>query len=124
MREIKFRVWHPKDKFMGVPFHAMQKFNQNIGIFPDDAILMQYTGLHDKNGKEIYEGDILRWHYAYPKPEDYFIVKWLDFRCAFSLFRQNYLMSHLPYADLHTNNDRNYEVIGNIYENPELVKEA
>ena len=71
-REIKFRVWDVENKEM----LEVQKldfeptfYGGRIAIRPDqysdyfdpeDMILMQYTGLHDKNGKEIYEGDIIR----------------------------------------------------------------
>lgn len=68
MRDIKFRAWHKKEKYIE-PVDDLQMFNEdlNIGIpskdyflGKEDVILMQYTGLHDKNGKEIYEGDIVK----------------------------------------------------------------
>lgn len=69
-REIKFRMWHKKSKKMfdveSINFKDRIVNIWNSGMYSlstfclDDVILMQYTGLHDKNGKEIYEGDILK----------------------------------------------------------------
>ena len=58
MREIKFRTWLPTEQRMGTPFELRFGLNEP-GVFSDEIIFMQYTGLHDKNGKEIYEGDIV-----------------------------------------------------------------
>ena len=59
-REIKFRVYathYPsKEKIMFKPFNAIDEFNNtDSGSFDEDAIFMQFTGLKDKNGVEIYE---------------------------------------------------------------------
>lgn len=71
-REIKFRIWDVENKEMlevqELDFESTF-YGGRIAVRPDkyndyfdteDMILMQYTGLHDKNGKEIYEGDIIR----------------------------------------------------------------
>ena len=63
MREIKFRVWDRKGKYMKTTKQAVNTILQKVLLESpdkDDYILMQYTGLKDKNGKEIYEGDIVR----------------------------------------------------------------
>lgn len=63
MKEIKFRAWNKKEKYME-PIDDLQMFNNDINIgIPskdyflsrDDVEIMQFTGLYDKNGKEIYE---------------------------------------------------------------------
>ena len=76
--------------------------------------LIQSTGLKDKNGKLIYEGDIVKiFHVSGTTQGKYFfdVVEWNDLRCRFDT--ENYGI---------INDDDVYEIIGNIYENPELLK--
>ena len=75
--------------------------------------LMQYTGLKDKNGVEIYEGDIIYCEECDRNSE----IKWDTVSAMFSFHRPNI---HDRY-DVSTNT---MEIIGNIYENPELLKEV
>lgn len=78
----------------------------------DEKTIGQYTGLHDKNGKEIYEGDILksiRWN-------DIYLVKYIG--TAFYLCRKG----NKGFNKITTwNNAEKSEIIGNIYDNPELL---
>lgn len=75
-----------------------------------DFELMQYTGLKDKNGKEIYEGDII----AFPTYKT--VIEWSDKHAAYKPWCE--------YMEGHDNIEEGepIEVIGNIYENPELLK--
>jgi uncharacterized phage protein (TIGR01671 family) len=134
MREIKFRAWDKKNKRWVSKDYEEEAFEiyldgKFLGLageidrdWNDDYILMQYTGLKDKNGKEIYEEDIVKiiehnYHcggYSIVKG----IVRWSDKRCGFFVypisegFKKYYRMSDVDKA------------IGNIYENPELIKES
>lgn len=122
MRDIKFRVWNIEIGHM----HNHENLEQLIadickldfiqGIFlPQNKsnVVMQYTGLKDKNGKEIYEGDIL----DYGKIGKYKVV--------FSKASFKIQMLDNLNGNLHLLEDCWFdetEAIGNIYENPELLK--
>ena len=138
-REIKFRVWDVENKEMlkvqELDFEPTF-YGGRIAIRPDkyndyfdteDMILMQYTGLHDKNGKEIYEGDIVLykdWEMAYEGGgNDSFInkgiVEYCEDNCCFNVTeRQTVDLADVLYKD-----NEDLEVIGNIYDNPELLGE-
>jgi len=64
MREIKFRAWCETEKHMYNWNNLINQNLKNIFTITQDCgyNLMQYTGLHDKNGKEIYEGDIVEYY--------------------------------------------------------------
>jgi hypothetical protein len=74
--------------------------------------IMQYTGLHDRNGTEIYEGDIVQ----FDDKEENYVVKWARLSGAWEIRNnENHFLFVMRYIDM-------CEVIGNIYENPELMK--
>ena len=121
MREIKFRAWD-KDKKLMKEVHGLCWDNEyehkleveyvyegegNDWDYEDECILMQYTGLKDKNGKEIYEGDIVK-HISLLMN---WVVKWLN--SSWMLENSDKLTENIDFVD---------EVIGDIYENPELIK--
>ncbi len=147
-REIKFRVWDKYEKQM-YPLSSIDydifsqeiriiaighkngmctSYNKNHNSEKCDITaleLMQYTGLHDKNGKEIYEGDIVLykdWEMAYEGGgNDSFInkgiVEYCEDNCCFNVTERQ----TVDIADVLYKGNEDLEVIGNIYENPELL---
>lgn len=107
MRQIKFRAWDKKKNKM---FICTNEDISGALCFPDIFDVMQFTGLLDKNRKEIYEGDILMWGFA--EPETCVVVDdYADFKLESSDKELHYMPDH-----------RSLEVIGNIYENHHLLK--
>jgi hypothetical protein len=107
-REIKFRAWDMDNKIMSKPFGLMH----GEELLSDMHIIMQYTCLKDKNGKEIYEGDIVRVDNEDHGPEIR-LVEWLVGNVCEGESAGFTIISGDVYE---------YEVIGNIYEHPELLK--
>nr|WP_201251223.1 YopX family protein [Lacticaseibacillus rhamnosus] len=95
------------------------QFTQNILHSQDNYELMQYTGLKDKNGREIYEGDIIVTHpkSKYEAPESG-VVQYGGSRPMFGYKTED----GEEYDIWSSNAYRTYEVIGNIFENPEMLE--
>lgn len=123
-REIKFRAWLKDSKLMvdvdeidiGIKFiyyyYHSDDLEGELKSFKNIE-LIQYTGLKDKNNKEIYEGDIVILH------NDKYKVIFNSKEARFVL-RDDEFESEIPFTN---NNNERMEIIGNIYENPELLGE-
>jgi len=134
MREIKFRAWDKNDKRIFIDPQMIDFYNKKIGYMqyqteymPDTSYsipvgfeefeyseLMQYTGLKDEYGDEIYEGDIVTLHNS-----RYKVI--FNMEQARFVLRDDKFEMEIPFTN---NNNERMEIIGNIYENPELMEEV
>ncbi len=115
-REIKFRAWDEVSEKMLNWNDFLDTNMKNTFIAPESTglILMQYTGLHDKNGKEIYEGDIVKYRDSRGQHIEKVIF---DKGCFYAGMHWGSSTRVAPKLI----NTRITEVIGNIYDNPELL---
>ncbi|MOA33147.1 YopX protein [compost metagenome] len=93
----------------------------HVEDFSEDTIWLEYTGLKDKKGVEIYDGDIIDGSWINPMSQEKVIRQ---YKVTFNKGKYNAeLIGHHPYGStmLYFENE-NAEVIGNIYENPELIE--
>ena len=104
MRKIKFRVWIKRAQQMATWEEIQQRKNIHRLLDNGEYQLMQYTGLSDKNGVDIYERDVV----TLDNRETFKEIKWW--------VGGYYFDDGSPVSDY-----TNIEVIGNIYENPELI---
>ena len=140
MRTIKFRAWDKVGKQMSEPFalfgeftlmgavhswqHEFRSGGDSIGYL-NDLEIMQFTGLLDKNGKEIYEGDILTFLDAetistengmdFNESMGRGVVEWCDYEGRWDVTNRDSVDLEDIFGEPGT------EIIGNIHENPELL---
>ena len=146
MNNIKYRAWDVEQKIM-TNVSAIYPYEHTADVFwfeensitnrgervsnfqfkyPERLILMQFTGLKDKNGREIFEGDIMQLIAGYEYGRDYrLIVVWDDKKARWSV--EGSVGSGGSHRDLdHGVNGKwgkqRCEIIGDIYENPELME--
>ena len=135
MREIKFRAWDGEKMIYDVGIannRAVDYDREDVWFWHEpEKEIMQYTGLKDKHGKEIYEGDILYGQTGYDLSKlsvEYHAPKWM-LRHA----RKSERKGEASLVDINSGNACNFEsfyrlellgIIGNIHANPELLEET
>ena len=130
MREIKFRMWVPEED--GEPGYmisgddlSFEEYLPLTQLLSQEGV-MQYTGIKDKNRKEIYELEILRVT-CYRKGGRFYIYKlvlWNDENARFVALRDGSYGSSYELKNAKFLSEPMYmtEVVGNLYENPELLE--
>jgi uncharacterized phage protein (TIGR01671 family) len=139
VREIKFRVWFVPSSKMYFGVNVISTPNQGVALekykdgdrsrenlrfyspLDEECILMQFTCVRDKNGREIYEGDIVRWNHGADQNDNG--VHAVEFRggayCLADPARYALRVFCRPFGG---DVAERIEVLGNIYENPELLQ--
>ena len=116
---IKWSFW---DTAIDGLVSAMKEPKRRCVVNYRNGVLMQFTGLHDRNGKEIYEGDIIQGATFYPmevvSTKFGWGVKWTDIQGD----SRNVVTGTIDEATWQELIDEEMEVIGNIYTNPELLE--
>ncbi len=150
----KYRAWDSAKKEMFKDTFAITESGQVVVVeqesvasspdyvFVEHLVIMQSTGLKDKNGKEIFEGDILKFNdewneychegYVDGSVEGVNYVEVVKGEACFEFGKTRYPESslfiymedeHLSFAELVKDKDFEFEIIGNIYKNPELLED-
>lgn len=124
MTELKFKVFFKVDGRI-YEARSVDFLNKEVTLWDketavnfeasfDEIELMQYTGVNDKNGKEIYTGFLVKWGLRTYK---------ICFDCGFYMHDLSRINPEYPITKEFKEAPEEFEVIGNIYENPELLKD-
>lgn len=116
-RELKFRIWDKRNLQWATDFYIIPETGklwcENAAFIPDDFVIMQYTNLKDGNNKELYEGDLIDY-------KDYMFLEspyLVEFHNGF--FGIKHKIDNTIYP---IDPEYYFEIIGNVFENPELLE--
>ena len=115
--EDKYWIVYPNPRYMpdwNLPYEM-------IRTDVDKETIGQHTGLTDKNGKEIYEGDIVKFRFKDDRKEFPDLIGYIEYQTTFTAFR---IMSNQGSFKIDITEIKFIEVIGNVYDNPKLLEEG
>ena len=119
MREIKFRAWdiNKKKYYYGVQNTYESIIGDSFGniLNDDELIVEEFTGIKDKNGVEIYEGDIICQQMRFVETNS--VIFWQEDKARFAVNLEGFITT------ITKPQEHSYEVIGNIHENADLLEE-
>ena len=131
MIPIKFRAWDKRHKrmievtsinFRDRTIEEETRYAVNRKLYLDDVVLMQHTGLKDSKSVEIYEGDVLT--LKYPRDRRYTVtakvIRGSQISAMTLKFEDEFTTEEIPLYKISA--EHNLEILGNIYENPELLE--
>ena len=123
-REIKFKAWDSVNKVMELNVHHLDSLNEIL--HKEKYNIMQFTGLKDKNGCEIYEGDIVEiYNIKTRSTDDNYIGEVIMYKTKWILRNDKKDVDLIYYQNrIMVDGNENLTVIGNIYENPKLLQDA
>lgn len=121
---FKFRVYKKSEKKMVYGVTYLNPFLLDETVAPEEAknnVAMQCTGRKDKNGTLIYEGDVVKtWKFSTGETSNK-VVAWNDLRCGCRLYTIDHYKRGVFESPQSMVNVTTIEVIGNVYENPEML---
>jgi len=141
MREIRFRAWNIPEQRMALDVHLeydtitvtrwVDADENDLSDIPceesfgdyltsEDWVVLQYTGMGDKNGTAIYEGDIVK-HDGSGALSGTSVVKFMPATSTQAGHGESFFQVGLSFFDGYGREPKNVEVVGNIYENPDLI---
>ena len=123
-RDLSFRAWDGEIMLYYEPQTTEEYEPEWVNFFFKKCKVMQFTGLHDKNINPIWEGDIIRVDKIYPYTEKICVMEWAGWKVDVNWMKNKagWNLRKVSKGTMQIWTDSTIEIIGNIYQNPELCE--